>query len=296
MNIVELENRLIRPKWCDAFLDEEGNRIFPIKLGMKTIKGWILEWTGIPLWLLNECQGYTGSLNEALALLMGPPNGVVTDIALHWGFARWANWTDVERKEWLLSVLIALEVVERRLLFSLLQGRKDAKILTDYKFGEPSNTRELDETTSLIVMAMLLYVRPINRMNAQYELTFGLNHEESYISCFRANLGKDDEGSLIQGLEDELEILTWINGNLGERIGPIRGVTPGAIFELQCDGIQRSSRHKSGFKTESVRIKNWLRGDKFPTDSVSGGDQFKVTTIGFVRDSLPKPQDSGQSG
>ena len=287
---------LNRPIWCDAFLDAEGKLIFPIKVGTNTLKAWVLEWTGIPLWLLNECQGYTGSLNEALALLLGSPSGGVTGTALQAGFERWTNWTEVERKDWLLSVFVAMEVEERRLLFSLLQGRRNAKILMNYGLGKPSTAMDFNEMITLTVNAMLLYVRPTGRTNAQFELTFGLYHEGAYISCLRANLGQDVDGGWIQGLDDELDILTWINGNLGERIGPIRGVTPGEIFELQCESVQRSSRHKSGFKSESVRILKWIRGAKNSNDSLSGANQSIVTALDWVRDSLPKPQDSGQIG
>ena len=101
-------DRLNRPVWCDAFLDEGGNLIFPIKVSVNTMKGWILERTGISAWLFIECQRFAGSLNEALALLMGTPTGGITAMVLQHGFERWDTWTDSERKEWFLFLLSAM--------------------------------------------------------------------------------------------------------------------------------------------------------------------------------------------
>lgn len=296
MKSMNQSNRLIRPVWCDAFLDEGGNLIFPIKVSVNTMKGWILERTGISAWLFIECQRFAGSLNEALALLMGTPTGGITAMVLQHGFERWDTWTDSERKEWFLFLLSAMEVEERRLLMSLLSGRSSATLISKYGLGKISSLRDIKETTSITVNAILLYVRPIDRMNTQYELTFGLYKEEGYTSCLRAILGEDGMGGWLQGLDDEPVLLDWITDNLGERIGPIRSVTVSEVFELQCDGIELSKRHKAGFKAESVRVLKWLRNAENAIAPLTAGNQSMVTSLEWVRDFLPKPQDSGQTG
>jgi hypothetical protein len=144
--------------------------------------------------------------------------------------------------------------------------------------------------------AILLYVRPIDRMNTQYELTFGLYKEEGYTSCLRAMLGEDGMGGWLQGLDDEPVLLDWITDNLGERIGPIRSVTVSEVFELQCDGVELSKRHKAGFKAESVRVLKWLRNAGNAIAPLTAGNQSMITSLEWVRDFLPKPQDSGQTG
>ena len=46
-----------------------------------------------------------------------------------------------------------------------------------------------------------------------------------------------------------------------EKFGPVRSVTPTLVFELGFEGIQRSSRHKSGIATRFPRMLRW-RTDK----------------------------------
>jgi hypothetical protein len=103
-------------------------------------------------------------------------------------------------------------------------------------------------------------------------------------------------GGWLQGLDDEPVLLDWITDNLGERIGPIRSVTVSEVFELQCDGIELSKRHKAGFKAESVRVLKWLRNAENAIAPLTAGNQSMVTSLEWVRDFLPKPQDSGQTG
>jgi DNA ligase-1 len=46
-----------------------------------------------------------------------------------------------------------------------------------------------------------------------------------------------------------------------EKFGPVRSVTPTLVFELGFEGIQRSSRHKSGVAVRFPRMLRW-RKDK----------------------------------
>ncbi len=79
----------------------------------------------------------------------------------------------------------------------------------------------------------------------------------------------DDEGSLIpfakaySGLTDEeiREVDRFVRANTNEKFGPVRTVTPQLVFELAFEGIQRSSRHKSGIAVRFPRILRW-RHDK----------------------------------
>jgi DNA ligase-1 len=51
-----------------------------------------------------------------------------------------------------------------------------------------------------------------------------------------------------------------------EKFGPVRSVTPTLVFELAFEGIQRSSRHKSGIAVRFPRILRW-RKDKAVDDA-----------------------------
>jgi DNA ligase-1 len=48
-----------------------------------------------------------------------------------------------------------------------------------------------------------------------------------------------------------------------EKFGPVRTVKPELVFELAFEGIQRSTRHKSGVAVRFPRIARW-RTDKRP--------------------------------
>ena len=96
----------------------------------------------------------------------------------------------------------------------------------------------------------------------------------------RASLNTDytfavwDSGSLVpfakaySGLTDiEIrELDAWIRRNTVEKFGPVRSVRPEQVFELAFEGIQPSTRHKSGVAVRFPRIARWRR-DKRPEDA-----------------------------
>jgi DNA ligase-1 len=51
----------------------------------------------------------------------------------------------------------------------------------------------------------------------------------------------------------------FIQRNTVERFGPVRSVKPELVFEIAFDGIQLSSRHKSGIAVRFPRIARWRR-------------------------------------
>ena len=63
------------------------------------------------------------------------------------------------------------------------------------------------------------------------------------------------------GLDDGVitELDRWIRSHTTERFGPVRAVEPLQVFELAFEGIQRSSRHKSGIAVRFPRISRWRR-------------------------------------
>lgn len=58
----------------------------------------------------------------------------------------------------------------------------------------------------------------------------------------------------------------YVRRNTLETFGPVRSVTPKLVFELAFEGIQRSTRHKSGIAVRFPRILRW-RDDKLPKDA-----------------------------
>ncbi len=64
-----------------------------------------------------------------------------------------------------------------------------------------------------------------------------------------------------------------------ERFGPVRSVEPKLVFEIAFEGIQKSSRHRSGVAVRFPRIARW-RTDKNPVDADT------IETVRALLDSL----------
>lgn len=105
----------------------------------------------------------------------------------------------------------------------------------------------------------------------------------------RANLYTDytfavwDNGTLVpftkaySGLTDEeiRQVDRWIRQNTLERFGPVRSVKAELVFELAFEGIQKSTRHKSGIALRFPRIKRW-RTDKPASEANHLSDLLKL--------------------
>lgn len=70
------------------------------------------------------------------------------------------------------------------------------------------------------------------------------------------------------GLTDEEigRVDHWVRRHTKDKFGPVRTVEPGLVMELAFEGIQLSSRHKSGIAVRFPRILRW-RHDKLPKDA-----------------------------
>ena len=83
-----------------------------------------------------------------------------------------------------------------------------------------------------------------------------------------------DDGKLVtvakaySGLTDPeiVELDRLLRQSTTERFGPMRAVTPTHVFELGFEGIQKSSRHKSGVAVRFPRILRWRR-DKVTSEA-----------------------------
>jgi DNA ligase 1 len=58
----------------------------------------------------------------------------------------------------------------------------------------------------------------------------------------------------------------FVRRNTVEKFGPVRTVKPELVFELAFEGIQRSTRHKSGIAVRFPRMARW-RTDKRPEEA-----------------------------
>ena len=85
------------------------------------------------------------------------------------------------------------------------------------------------------------------------DYTFGLWHHGELAPVAKAYSGLTDE--------EILEVDAFVRRNTLEKFGPLRRVAPLMVFELAFEGIQKSSRHRSGVAVRFPRINRW-RHDK----------------------------------
>lgn len=91
------------------------------------------------------------------------------------------------------------------------------------------------------------------RANLFTDYTFAVWDKDQLVPFTKAYSGLTDE--------EILKVDRWVKQNTIERFGPVRSVKPELVFELAFEGIQKSSRHKSGIALRFPRIKRW-RTDK----------------------------------
>ena len=91
------------------------------------------------------------------------------------------------------------------------------------------------------------------RSNLYSDFTFAVWNEDKLVPFAKAYSGLTDA--------EFREITSWVKKNTLERYGPVSSVKPHHVFELAFEGIQVSTRHKSGIALRFPRIKRW-RKDK----------------------------------
>jgi DNA ligase-1 len=107
--------------------------------------------------------------------------------------------------------------------------------------------------------AVLLYAQAGSgrRANLFTDYSFGLwdrppGEETAQLVSFAKAYSGLDDGEIT-------ELDRWIRSHTTERFGPVRAVQPLQVFELAFEGLQRSSRHKSGIAVRFPRIARWRR-------------------------------------
>lgn len=91
------------------------------------------------------------------------------------------------------------------------------------------------------------------RANLYTDYTFAVWDGEQLVPFTKAYSGLTDE--------EIREVDRWVKLNTVERFGPVRSVKPQLVFEIHFEGINRSSRHKSGIALRFPRMARW-RKDK----------------------------------
>lgn len=133
----------------------------------------------------------------------------------------------------------------------LMLKRKDSPYLTGRKKGDWWKWK-LDPLT---IDAVMIYAQSGHgrRANLFTDFTFAVWNGNDLVPFTKAYSGLTDA--------EFRQITAWVKKNTLERFGPVRRVTPHHVFEIAFEGIQASSRHKSGVALRFPRMSRW-RHDK----------------------------------
>ena len=107
----------------------------------------------------------------------------------------------------------------------------------------------------LTVDAVLIYAQPGSGKRAGLftDYTFGIWDGQHLVPFAKAYSGLTDE--------EIRRVDRFVRRNTLEKFGPVRTVKPELVFELHFEGIQPSTRHKSGIAVRFPRMARW-RTDK----------------------------------
>jgi len=123
----------------------------------------------------------------------------------------------------------------------------------------------------LTVDAVLIYAQKGSgkRSNLFTDYTFAVWKDKELVPFAKAYSGLTDK--------EIRKVDRFVRDNTIETFGPVRSVKPELVFELGFEGMQRSTRHKSGVAVRFPRILRW-RGDK------KIGDADSLQTINEMLD------------
>lgn len=117
--------------------------------------------------------------------------------------------------------------------------------------------------------AVLIYAQKGHgkRASRYTDFTFALKKGDELVPFAKAYSGLSNK---------ELEeINSWIKDNTRERFGPVCSVNAELVFEIAFEGVNKSSRHKSGIAVRFPRIVRWRR-DKKVSDINTVDDLLKT--------------------
>ena len=107
----------------------------------------------------------------------------------------------------------------------------------------------------LVIDAVMIYAQKGHgrRANMYTDFTFAVWDDKKLVPFTKAYSGLTDA--------EMRQVDAFVKKNTVERFGPVRSVTPELVFEIAFEGINASSRHKSGVALRFPRINRW-RQDK----------------------------------
>ncbi|BBK41584.1 ATP-dependent DNA ligase [Allostella vacuolata] len=136
-----------------------------------------------------------------------------------------------------------------------IEGLMLKRRASPYLAGRPKGHWYKWKREPLAADCVLMYAQRGHGKRSSFysDYTFGLWSDGALVPVGKAYFGFTDE---------ELQQLDrWIRNHTIQRFGPVREVEPGLVLEIVFDGVQRSTRHKSGLAMRFPRVSR-IRWDK----------------------------------
>ncbi|MCU0315559.1 MAG: ATP-dependent DNA ligase [Fimbriimonadaceae bacterium] len=140
------------------------------------------------------------------------------------------------------------------------EGLMIKRLDSPYEVGRKTGTWWKWKVQPFTVDCVLIFAQrgTGRRANLYTDYTFGVWSGEKLVTLCKAYSGLTDE--------EIVKVDRFVRQNTLEKFGPVRTVKPELVFEIAFEGIQFSSRHKSGIAVRFPRIQRW-RTDKKPEDA-----------------------------
>ncbi len=131
---------------------------------------------------------------------------------------------------------------------------------SDYKSGRKRGDWWKWKVDPYSVDAVMIYAQKGHgkRADVYSDYTLAVWDEERLVPFAKAYSGLTDK--------EISEVTRFVQKNTLERFGPVRTVNPELVFEIHFEGINKSTRHKSGIAVRFPRIHRW-RKDKKPEEA-----------------------------
>jgi len=198
------------------------------------------EYTGLPLWLIEECIQHTGNVTEAITLLVrsGKANGA---IALHEIMQRLHIPEEISlqsKSHYIKSVWETLPAQTLYLFNKLITGSYRSPV-SKTEVEQALQNNSSSSHARYTIKAVLLYA-------SRSEYTFAVWKDDLLIPLVKTAAGIASD--------EHTKIRRYIVRNTREQFGPVVSVNPGLVYEVAFESVERAYRRKSGIKLISPWI------------------------------------------
>lgn len=253
------------------------------------IDGEILAWEGDRVMPFAALQKRLNRKNPGPKILAEAPVIFLAFDLLEWEGEDWRPRPLAERRRRLEEALLSIpggtrfrvscllrspswETLARARSKSREQGTEGLmlkRVSSAYGVGRPRGDWWKWKVEPYTLDAVLIYAQKGHgkRASLYTDYTFGLWSGGELVPFAKAYSGLDDA--------EIREVDAFVRRNTLERFGPVRVVRPELVFELGFEGIQRSTRHKSGIAVRFPRMLR-MRRDKGPVQANTVDDARKL--------------------